>query len=185
MMDTRTSKIYHRMLQYFGPTASREYGELAEGTDFVTWCRTSSDEQVKKAFAICEDRLAAGNQFAPSIGMLSQTHKMLTDREFCYIMQVIRSGIPKHQDWRIDWIIRKHSKDIQLTHQDKLRKTVASLYARAVELGEDACRRRQTIALCDISDRDKRLAEKNVKLPENLQNIFDRIQNRRKCIYRI
>ena len=173
------------MLQYFGPTATREYGELREGTDFVTWCRSASDDQVKKAFAICEDRLALGNQFALSIGMLSQVHKMLTDKEFCYIMQVIKSGISSHDDWRIDWIIRKHTRDIRLTHQDKLRKTVASLYARAVDLGEAACRRRQVIALCDISDRDKRLAESDVQLPENLQSIFDRIQNRRIASYRI
>ena len=133
MIDARTSKIYHRLLQYFGQTAVREYGELRADSDFVRWCHATSDEHVKSAFAICEDRLASGQQFAPSLGILSQSYKMLTDERFCYIIKVIRSGVDRNDDWRIDWILRKHAQDIRLSSQNNLRKVTAMYYARACE----------------------------------------------------
>ena len=167
------------MLKYFGTSAIREYGEYSETGDFFRFCEHSDDETIKRVFELCEQQLARGNQFAPTVGTLSQMNLMITDTEYYTILDCVRNSDSEHENWRVDWILRRHSTDIRMTKQDLLRKTVAALYAQAVRRGRDACSRKKIALIADYSARDERVSRYDISEPNILQ-IVQRINNLRK-----
>ena len=178
-MNMRTSKIYNRMTQYFGQSAIREYGEYSDASDFARFCESATDHDIKRVFRLCEQQLATGNQFAPTVGMLSQMGSMMTDDEYYSILDAVRQNHSASDDWRIDWIIRRHSTDIKLCSQMQLRKLVASLYRQACQRGEIQCQRHDFKLITRDTVRDKRVQCADNVLPASIQSVLDRIDNLR------
>lgn len=178
-MNTRTSKIYNRMVQYFGSSALREYGECSDKSDFARFCESATDQDIWRVFRLCEQQLSTGNQFAPTVGMLSQMGLMMTDDDYYSILDAVRQNHSASDDWRIDWIIRRHSADIKLCSQLQLRKLVASLYRQACQRGEIQCQRHDFKLINHDTVRDKRVQCTDNALPASIQSVLERIDNLR------
>ena len=178
-MNLRTSRIYNRMIQYFGSSALREYGECSDKSDFARFCESATDHDIKRVFRICEQQLAAGNQFAPTVGMLSQMWTMITDDEYYSVIYAIRHNKQIRDNWRLDYIIRCHSYEIKLCSQMQLRKLVASLYRQASQRGEIQCQRHDFKLINHDTARDRRVQCTDNALPPNIQSVLERIDNLR------
>lgn len=178
-MNLRTSKIYNRMIQYFGQSALREYGECSDKSDFARFCESATDQDIKRVFRLCEQQLAAGNQFAPTVGMLSQMWTMITDDEYYSVLDAVRNNHSVRENWRLDWIIRCHSADIKLCSQMQLRKLVAGLYRQACQRGASQCQRHDFKLINHDTVRDRRVQCADNVLPNSIQSVLDRIDNLR------
>ena len=178
-MNSRTLKIYNRMLQMFGSSAVREYGELNESSDFAIFCESADNDHIKRIFRLCLQQLSTGNQFAPTLGSLSQMQLMITDEEYYQIVDSIESRKSSDTDWRIDWIIRRHSTEIKLCSALYRRRTVSNLYREACKRGEERCSRSNFKLLTCETVRDKKIQHLNFELPISLQNIVSRIDRMR------
>ena len=167
------------MTLYFGSSAVREYGDCTDNSDFSKFCDSASDQNIKRVFRLCEQQLSTGNQFAPTVGALSQMSTMITDDEYYSILDAVKNSRDEttHEDWRIEWIIRRHSRDIQLSNQLQVRKLVSSLYRRACHKGEEQCRPHDIKLINHATERDMRMQCSNVGLPAHIQNIIARIDN--------
>ena len=178
-MNLRTSRIYNRMIQYFGSSALREYGECSDKSDFARFCESATDQDIKRVFRLCEQQLATGNQFAPTVGMLSQMGSMMTDEEYYNILDAIKHNHSVRENWRLDWIIRCHSYELKLCSQMQLRKLVASLYRQACKLGKNQCQRHDFKMISHDTERDRRVQRTDNVLPREIQSRLDRIDNLR------